>query len=127
MAGQFRVVDEKAPQEISEISRLYIDGDLAATFRLDSNTTHKIAVISTPDGRVEHTYALCGEIVIRTPDGVTETHNVSSSGVLHNPDGHIFQALGAENFTDFYLTDPDDPSVAEHQPGKNGVCTVATS
>lgn len=126
-AGQFSVVDEKAPQEISEVSRLYVDGELAATFILNSDTTQKSETIHTPAGRVEHTYALCGEIVIRTPEGRTETHNVSSAGVLHNPDGHVFQALGAENFTDFYLIDPTDPDVAQHRPGRAEACTVATS
>ncbi|NHO33008.1 hypothetical protein GOB85_10965 [Acetobacter sp. LMG 1636] len=127
LAGQFVVVDEKAPQEISEVSRLYVDGELAATFILDSDTTRKAETIQTVAGRVEHTYALCGEIVIRTPEGKTETHNVSSAGVLHNPDGHVFQALGSANFTDFYLIDPNDPDVARHHPGHGEACVVATS
>ncbi|GEN62368.1 hypothetical protein [Acetobacter oeni] len=127
LAGQFVVVDEKAPQEISEVSRLYVDGELVATFVLNGDTTRKVETIPTQAGRVEHTYALCGEITIRAPEGRTETHNVSSAGVLHNPDGHIFQALGTANFTDFYLIDPENPDVAQHHPGHGDACIVATS
>ncbi|GAN54959.1 hypothetical protein [Tanticharoenia sakaeratensis] len=121
-AGSFTVVDDRAPVEVSEVSRLYIDGNLAATFRLDPNTPTQSRVVQTPMGRVNHDYALCGEITIQTPDGRHETHQVSSEGILNHPDGHTLQAIGAADFTDFYLTDPDDPTIAEHHPGRSGAC-----
>ncbi|NHN88100.1 hypothetical protein [Acetobacter conturbans] len=126
-AAQFIVEDGKAPEEISEISRVYIDGKLAATFELNSQTPEKRTVIKVPDDSATHTYALCGEIVIQAASGKHETHLVSSEGALHNPDGHVFQAMGAANFTDFYLIDPESPGAADHQPGRAGACSVPTS
>ncbi|AQS84972.1 MAG: hypothetical protein ABF876_05010 [Acetobacter aceti] len=125
-AAQFVVEDGKATQEVSETSRLYIDGDLVATMVLDEKTPQRRAVITVPD-KPSYTYALCGEIVVRNAEGKTETHLVTSQGTLHDPNGHVFQAMGAENFTDFYLIDPSSPTTAEHEPGRKGACTVATS
>lgn len=113
--------------EISEVSRIYLDGKLASVFRLDDATRRKTVRISTPQGRVDHTYTLCGEITIRMPDGRVETHEVSSSGLLHNPDGHHFDALGSDGFTDFFLVDPQAPEAAERIPGRGEVCSAPIS
>jgi len=121
-AGSFTIVDDRAPMEISEVTRVYIDGSLAASFTLDRNTPSVSRTVSTPNGRLNHDYALCGEITIETSDGKRETRDVSSEGTLQNPDGHTLQAIGAQDFTDFYLTDQDDPSVAHHYKGRSGVC-----
>lgn len=127
LAGEFTVTDEKADMEISEVSRIYLDGKLASVFRLDDATRRKTVRISTPQGRVDHTYTLCGEITIRMPDGRVETHEVSSSGLLHNPDGHHFDALGSDGFTDFFLVDPQAPEAAERVPGRGEVCSAPIS
>lgn len=127
LAGEFTVTDGKAAAEISEISRIYIDGVLAATIRLDDHTPEKTIRVTTPAGRIEHTYTLCGEITIRTPEGRVETHEVNSDGTLHNPDGHHFYALGSDNFTEFFLQDPDDLDAAEHHPGQSNVCATPVS
>jgi hypothetical protein len=121
-AGEFTVIDDRAETEVSEVSRLYIDGNLAATFRLGSGVDRVTSRIQTPMGRVNHDYALCGEITIVNAEGRHETHQVSSEGILHNPDGHVFEALGADNFTDFYLADPADPSAVEHRAGRARAC-----
>nr|WP_243429725.1 hypothetical protein [Acetobacter sacchari] len=126
-AGEFHVVDGRAEAEISEESRLYVDGALVATFVIDADHPNVSAKITTPAGRTEHNYALCGEITIRRPDGKTETHAVDSVGHLHNPDGRVFEALGANDFTDFYLADPNDPDAADHTRGKANACSIATS
>lgn len=126
-AGEFTVTDEKADMEISEVSRIYLDGKLASVFRLDDTTRYKTVRIPTPQGRLDHTYTLCGEITIRTVDGRTETHEVSSSGILHNPDGHHFDALGSDGFTDFFLVDPQAPEAAERIPGRGEVCSTPIS
>lgn len=126
-AGEFTVTDGKASSEISEISRLYIDGTLAATIRLNDQKQEKTIRVTTPAGRLEHTYTLCGEITIRTPDGRVETHEVNSDGTLHNPDHHHFYALGSDNFTEFFLQDPDDLDAAEHHPGQSNVCATPIS
>jgi len=123
-AGEFTVTDDRAASEISETSRLYIDGNLAATFRLGPDVSTLTKRIQTPLGRVNHDYALCGEITIVNDDGKREIHQVSSEGILHNPDGRSFEALGAEDFTDFFLRDPRDPTAVEHHPGHTGVCAA---
>lgn len=127
LAGEFTVTDGKADMEISEVSRIYLDGKLVSEFRLDDATRHKTVRIPTPLGRVDHTYTLCGEITIRTADGRTETHEVSSNGILHNPDGHHFYAFGSYGFKDFFLLDPQAPQVAERLPGRGEVCSAPIS
>ncbi|GAN68907.1 hypothetical protein [Acetobacter orleanensis] len=127
LADEFTVTDGKASSEISEVSRLYIDGTLAATIRLDDQKQEKTVRVTTPTGRLKHTYTLCGEITIRTPEGRVETHEVNSDGTLHNPDRHHFYALGSDNFTEFFLQDPDDPDAAEHHPGQSNVCATPVS
>ncbi|MBE7619188.1 hypothetical protein GL297_05995 [Komagataeibacter sp. FXV2] len=126
-ASTFDVTDGCASDEISEVSRLYIDERLVATFQLDPRHAERTVTIETPVGRLNHSYALCGEITIRLPTGKAETHEVSGEGVLHAPDGHHLVALGAKNFTEFYLDDPDDPDVVEHHPGRSSLCAAPTS
>ncbi|ACI49938.1 conserved hypothetical protein [Gluconacetobacter diazotrophicus PA1 5] len=126
-AGSFIVVDGRADAEISETSRFYIDDQLMATIRLDATVPQRAVRIETPEGRLNHTYVLCGEITVRMPDGRVETHEVNGEGVLHHPDGHTLNALGTRNFTEFYLADPEDPTVVEHHPGRSSLCTVPTS
>lgn len=126
-AGSFDVEDGCSPDEVSEVSRLYVDEQLVATFRLDQEHATQTAHVETPMGRTTHSYALCGEITIRRPEGKVEIHQVSGEGVLHEPDGHHLVALGARNFTQFYLADPDDPEVAERHPGPSSLCAPPTS
>ncbi|GBQ10631.1 hypothetical protein [Swaminathania salitolerans] len=126
-AGSFTVTDDRAPNEVSEVSRLYLDGNLAAIFRLDDKTPSLTRTITTPSGRVNHSYALCGQITIVNAEGRSETHRVSSEGTLFNPDGHHLVALGDDNFTQFFLRDPLDPSVAKRLPGHSGICASPIS
>ncbi|GBQ04722.1 hypothetical protein [Saccharibacter floricola] len=127
VGGSFTVTDGRAHDEISEISHLYINDHLAATFRLDLNHSIEHATIALPVGRENVSYSLCGTITI-TRHGHPETHIVSSDGVLHHPDGHHYEAVGTRNFTDFFLVDEDenDPS-ADHKNGHSNRCTVSNS
>ncbi|GBQ59250.1 hypothetical protein [Komagataeibacter swingsii] len=127
LAGSFEVEDGYGDGEISETSRLYVDEQLVATFRLDHDHPSQTAHVETAVSRVNHSYALCGEITIRRPGGKVEIHQVSGEGVLHEPDGHHLVALGARNFTEFYLADPDDPDVVERHPGRSSLCAAPTS
>lgn len=127
LAGEFTVTDEKSDMEISEVSRIYMDGKLASVFKLDDATRHKTVRIVTPQGRLDHIYTLCGEITIRTTDGRVETHEVSSSGILHNPDGHHFDALGSDGFKDFFLLDQQAPEASERIPGRGEACSAPIS
>ena len=127
-AVDFVVVDGRAAEEISETSRLYIDGNLVGTFRLDDRTTEVRLPIRVPDGpRITHDYVLCGEITIRNPAGAAEIHEVSGQGVLRDPQGRVFAALGARNFTLFYLADPTDPTAVEAREGHSLACQAPVS
>lgn len=126
-AESFTVTDDRAPIEISEVSRLYIDGTLAATFRLDDHTPSLTRKIEIPQGRINHSYALCGQITVIDAEGRAVTHQVSSEGTLTRPENHHLLALGDEGFTDFFLRDPNDPDVAKHHPGHAGICMSPVS
>lgn len=66
-AGEFTVTDGKADAEISEVSRIYLDGKLVSVIRLDDKNQEKTVKVTTPMGRLDHSYTLCGEITIRSP------------------------------------------------------------
>lgn len=128
-AAQFTVSDGRAAEELTETTRLYIDGTLAATFRLDGQVSALSKPLTVPDrnGSRSHDYALCGEITIRGRSGKTETHEVSGQGTLIDPDGRSFAAVGARDFTVFYLLDMDDPSQVEVHPGRSPFCQAPVS
>ena len=126
LPGTFTVTDERAPEEISEVSRLYLNGNLVATFRLGLSKSRETQTITLPAGRNDVDYALCGEITIMH-NGHQETHQVSSDGQLHSPQDHALDAVGSNNFTDFFLVDYNDPSVATHRHGRAAVCAVPSS
>ncbi len=130
-AASFTVVDDKAVEEVSEVTRLYIDGKLVADVHLDATTSHARIPVTVPDrsgqdGRA-HDYALCGEIVFRAFDGSRQVHRVSGQGSLPDPDGHVFLALGARDFTLFYLADPSDRMAVQAQPGPSPFCQAPIS
>jgi hypothetical protein len=131
-AATFAVHDDRAAREIGESTQLYIDDRLVASFRLD-DATRQISLTLTvpghkdPDGHERHSYVLCGSITIRNAENGTEIHEVNATGTLQDPDGHRFEALGAADFTRFYLADPADPAAAESLPRHSGLCHVAIS
>lgn len=130
-AARFVVLDQKAPEELAEITRLYIDGSLVATVRLDAATTEARIPVSVPDspGRQggAHDYALCGQITFRNQTGGREIHEVSGQGELPDPDGRAFDALGARDFTLFYLADPTDRDAVHIEPGHSLFCQTPIS
>lgn len=130
-AAHFTVLDEKATEELSETTRLYLDGTLAATIRLDDANTKATIPVDVPDAAgphgMRHDYALCGEITFRNPAGALEIHEVSGQGVLPDPDGHAFIALGTGNFTLFFLADPKDRNAVRIRPGHSPFCQTPVS
>lgn len=126
-AASFTVIDGKADEEISETTRLYIDGALVGSFRLDAATPQITLPITVAGAHGPHDYALCGEIVIRQAAGGREIHEVSGQGTLRDPAGHVFAALGARDFTVFYLADPTDPGAVTFQPGHSSLCQAPVS
>lgn len=130
-ATSFTITDGKADEEISEVSRVYVDGILVGTFRLDDRTRELSMKVTVPDPPAprapSHDYALCGEITIRNQAGAPEIHEVSGQGVLRDPQDHVFAALGARDFTLFYLADPTDPGAVEVLPGHSLFCQTPVS
>ncbi len=128
-AASFTVVDDKAAAEIAETTRLYIDGKLAAQFQLDDAHTHKEIRVDAPDqpGHTAHDYALCGQISYLAADGSRQTRQVSGGGTLPAPDGMRFIAVGAEDFTLFYLVDPADRMASRPKPGPSPFCEAPIS
>ena len=103
--SRFTITDQLAPQEVSENTEFYLDGRLLGQLHLDGKTRAQVIDASVGDGADRHQYALCGEITVARPDGRTETHEVNSVGYISDVDGRDFQALGASDFTFFYLMD----------------------
>lgn len=128
-AASFTVVDDKADEEISETTRLYIDGQQVANIHLDDAVTQAKIPIAVADrkGRVDHDYTLCGEITYRAMDGSRQVREVSGQGTLPAPDGHSFVAVGARDFTSFYLVDPSDRMASRPDPGPSPFCQAPIS
>ena len=130
-AADFIVLDEKAFEEVSETTRLYVDGTLIATVRLDDATMQARIPVSVPDSAGPdghaHEYALCGDITFRNASGAREVHQVSGQGLLPDPQGHTFLALGARDFTQFYLADPGDPAAVRTRLGRSPFCQAPIS
>ncbi len=131
-AATFTVHDVRSAREIGEITRLYVDDRLAASFTLDAATNELTATVQVsahvgPEGHDRHSYALCGTITIRSPTGGEEIHEVNASGLLYDPDHQSFEALGAADFTLFYLSDPADPGAVEVIRQRSGLCRTPIS
>ena len=131
-AATFTVHDVRSQREIGEVTRLYVDDRLAASFTLDAATAQLTATVHVapnldPEGRDRHSYALCGTITIRAQMGGQEVHEVNANGLLFNPDRQSFEALGAADFNLFYLSDPTDPAAVEMLQQRSGLCRTPIS
>ena len=120
---RFTITDQLAPQEISETTEIYLDGKLLGRLHLDDKTRARVIDASVADPDDRHQYALCGEITVRKADGRSETHEVNSVGYISDVSGRDFQALGASDFTFFYLMD-ETPGRALPLPlhGRSALC-----
>lgn len=116
------IKDQRSPQEISETSRLYVEGKLVATFEMNLASTILTKTIPLPEGQNHFHYDLCGEITMKTPQGKIETHAINSRGILHTPQGHTLLAVVSTDFKHFFLTDPETPSINEILPGHSDIC-----
>ena len=122
-SSHFSITDDLAPQEVSENTEIYLDGKLVDQLHLDEKTRSRVVDASVADPDDRHQYALCGEITVRRPDGRTETHEVNGTGYVSDVAGRNFQALGAADFTFFYLMDTT-PGRALPMPlrGRSALC-----
>ena len=100
----FRIHDRLDPVEIEETTSVYIDGQLIRTVHLDERHPHAIVEVRVEAG-ANPTYALCGSITVREPDGDVEMHTVDGSGTLTDVADRDFDAVAANDFTVFYLVD----------------------
>lgn len=115
--SHFTIRDQVAAQEVSEQTDIYIDGRLLGHLHLNRDHDEGVLSASIAPGDGTHIYALCGEITVQRPDGRPETHEVNSTGTISDVDGRSYQALGASDFTFFYLSDPA-PGRAPSQPDR---------
>ncbi len=123
----FQVLDETAPQEISEDTVIFIDGRQVAHFVLDRTRTSAIADVTIP-AAAQYDYALCGRITIARPDGQQEQRVVDGGATLKNVNNRLFLALEAGDFTIYYLADakidPQDPPKDVHH---TNACSLPVS
>lgn len=124
---RFRIQDQLDERELDEFTTIYVNSTVVGAFHLDAGTPNIVLDVAVP--RAEHyEVALCGSITFRGHDGKPETHRVNSVGEVDDVEGRIFEALGAADFTEFYLVDrtgsrqPTSPRRSE-----GGVCVPATS
>ncbi len=115
---RFQVIDETDPQEISEDTVVFLNGQLVAHFKLDRIHNYSVANVTAP-GQGPWDYALCGRITVALPDGQQEQRVVDGGATLAAVDGRVFRALAANDFKLFYLADsqanpPLPPKDARH-------------
>ena len=104
--GRFTIVDQVAPVEMSETTQIYVDDHLVASFRLGGAGRKQIVVAdAVPEPEAAHRYAICGTITVAVPGHAPETHQVDSTGIIADVAGRQYEALGAADFTFFYLAD----------------------
>ena len=124
---RFRIQDQLDERELDEFTTIYVNSTVVGAFHLDQGTPVIVLDVAVPHAE-HYEVALCGSITFRGQDGEPETHRVNSIGEVDDVEGRIFEALGAADFTEFYLVD----RTRSRQPtsprrGEGGVCTPATS
>lgn len=126
-ADAFKLQDPRAPNEISETTRLYIDGRLAAIIHLHDGRDSYEKIIRVKDAPRAHQYALCGEMIVIDNQGARVVHHVESEGTLLRPDGHVIIAAADDYLEDFYLMDASEPGATRHEKGKAKICSAPIS
>ena len=122
-AATFTVHDVRSAREVGESTQLFVSGRLVAAFHLGDREHEATVTVRVPDQATDqYRYDLCGTITIRSPQGTPETHQVSATGLLSDPDDRAYEALGAEDFTLFYLSDPSAPDAARLIRARSGLC-----
>ncbi len=124
---RFQIRDQLDEREIDEFTTIYVNSTVVGAFHLDSKNPDIVLDVAVP--QTDHyEVALCGSITIRGRDGEPETHRVNSVGEVDDVEGRIFEALGAADFTEFYLVDRTQArQPTQPRRGEGGVCTPATS
>lgn len=102
-AAEFVVLDQLAPDQVTEDLNLLIDGEPAGGFHLAAGHATDLLRVNAP-GEGPHDYVLCGETVVRLPDGDQQTMPVNDSGELTDADGRVYAAYTAA-YRAFFLRD----------------------
>ncbi len=122
----FRVEDRRDAREVAEITVLYVNRERVGDFRLDAGAPEGVLTVTVP-AAAHYEYALCGTITVQTEDG-QQTRRVNSAGRLDAVDGRVFEALGASDFTLFYLVDRSAGAMpGAVRAGDPELCSPATS
>jgi hypothetical protein len=123
----FQVIDETDPQEVSEDTVIFLNGQLVAHFKLDHTHSYSVADISAP-AKGPYEYALCGRITVTLPDGTTAQRVVDGGATLKDVNGRVFRALAANDFSLFYLADAkDDPPLPPTDARHTDACSLPVS
>ena len=123
----FQVEDETDPQEVSEDTVIFLNGQLVAHFKLDQAHRFSVAAINAP-AKGPYEYALCGRITISLPDGQTQQKVVDGGATLSDVSGHVFRALAANDFSLFYLADSKaDPPLPPADARHTDACSLPVS
>lgn len=123
----FQIEDQLDVRELEETTTLYVNSKAIGTFHLDLGNPEVTLDVTVPraDG---YEVALCGSITFRNHDGQPEMHRVDSVGQVQDVEGRVFEALGAADFTEFYLVDRTrSRQRIEPQRRGGGICAPATS
>jgi hypothetical protein len=123
----FQVIDETDPQEVSEDTVIFLNGQQVAHFKLDHTHSYSVADINAP-AKGPYEYALCGRITVTLPDGTTAQRVVDGGATLKDVNGHVFRALAANDFSLFYLADAkDDPPLPPTDARHTDACSLPVS
>jgi hypothetical protein len=104
LAAQWVIEDGLAPDQVSEVTEIFIDGTSVGRFDLTLASPTGRIVVELPDvpatGWVG--YVLCGRTTVRLADGSLAGHVVDDSGAIENPDGRRFFAY-TDHYAAFFL------------------------
>ncbi len=123
----FQVEDETDPQEVSEDTVIFLNGQQVAHFKLDHAHNYSVADITAP-AQGPYEYALCGRITVSLPDGQTQQKVVDGGATLTNVNGRLYRALAANDFSLFYLSDSQaDPPLPPADARHTDACSLPVS
>jgi hypothetical protein len=123
----FQVEDETDPQEVSEDTVIFLNGQQVAHFKLDHSHNYSVADITAP-AQGPYEYALCGRITVSLPDGQTQQKVVDGGATLKDVNGHLYRALAADDFSLFYLADSlADPPLPPADARHTDACSLPVS
>jgi len=113
-AAELVIEDGLAPDQVAEITHIFIDGVDVGGFALTLDHPYDRIIVHLPDRPTDGTgprvisYVLCGQTTVRADDGTITERPVNDSGEITDPDGRSFFAY-TNGYTAYFLLETDDP------------------